>query len=105
MRPDKFTQKMQEALQAAQDVAGEFSQQEINNEHFLVALLDQADGIARPVLAKMGASREALRTRLREESDENPRREIAELSRPGRRLDPRSATRWSRSAIARPLLR
>lgn len=40
MRPDKFTQKMQEALQAAQDVASQF------NEHFLLALLDQTDGLA-----------------------------------------------------------
>jgi len=38
MRPDKFTQKMQEALQAAQDVASQFSQQEISNEHFLITL-------------------------------------------------------------------
>ena len=51
MRPDKFTQKMQEALQAAQEVAAQFSQQEISNEHFLLALLDQADGVTRPVIA------------------------------------------------------
>ena len=42
MRIDKFTQKMQEAVQASQDVASEFNQQEITNEHFLLALLDQA---------------------------------------------------------------
>ena len=54
MRIDKFTQKMQEAVQASQDVASEFNQQEITNEHFLLALLDQAEGIARPLLEKMG---------------------------------------------------
>jgi len=48
MRPDKFTQKMQEALQAAQDLASQFNQQEITNEHFLIALLDQTDGVTRP---------------------------------------------------------
>jgi len=31
MRVDRFTQKMQEALQAAQDVASQFNQQEITN--------------------------------------------------------------------------
>jgi hypothetical protein len=31
MRPDKFTQKMQEAPQAAQDSAAQFNQQEITN--------------------------------------------------------------------------
>ncbi|MEI8342372.1 MAG: Clp protease N-terminal domain-containing protein, partial [Verrucomicrobiota bacterium] len=43
MRPDKFTAKMQEALQGAQDQASKFSHQEINNEHFLLALLEQTD--------------------------------------------------------------
>ncbi len=32
MRIDKFTQKMQEAVQASQDVASEFNQQEIIRE-------------------------------------------------------------------------
>ena len=45
MRIDKFTQKMQEALQAAQDIASQFNHQEITNEHFLSALLDQSEGI------------------------------------------------------------
>ena len=65
MRIDKFTQKMQEAVQTSQDVASEFHQQEITNEHFLLALLDQAEGITRPLLEKMGLPAEALRERLR----------------------------------------
>ena len=36
---------MQEALHASQTVASEFGHQEITNEHFLIALLDQTDGI------------------------------------------------------------
>ena len=56
MRIDKFTQKMQEAVQVSQDVASEFNQQEITNEHFLLALLDQREGITRPLLEKMGVS-------------------------------------------------
>ena len=64
MRIDKFTQKMQEALQAAQDVAAELNQQEITNEHFLLALLDQTDGVTRPLLEKMGVPVEALKERL-----------------------------------------
>jgi hypothetical protein len=48
--------KMQEALQASHDVASEFNQQEITNEHSLLALLDQSEGIARPLLEKIGAS-------------------------------------------------
>jgi hypothetical protein len=38
MRPDKFTQKMQEALQTSQDVASQFNQQEIiSAEHYVLA--------------------------------------------------------------------
>ena len=54
MRPDNYTQKMQEALQAAQDIASDFNQAEITNDHFLLALLDQTDGVTRPLLEKIG---------------------------------------------------
>ncbi|MGH8095611.1 MAG: Clp protease N-terminal domain-containing protein, partial [Chthoniobacterales bacterium] len=73
MRIDKFTQKMQEAVQTSQDVAAELNQQEITNEHFLLALLDQAEGITRPLLEKMGVSAEALRERLRAALQKLPR--------------------------------
>jgi ATP-dependent Clp protease ATP-binding subunit ClpB len=73
MRPDKFTQKMQEALQAAQDVASQFNQQEISNEHFLLALLDQTDGVTRPLLEKMGVAIADLRGRLTQEVERRPK--------------------------------
>ena len=73
MRPDKFTQKMQEALQAAQEVASQFSQQEISNEHFLLALLDQTDGVTRPLLEKMGVAIADLRGRLTQELERRPK--------------------------------
>jgi len=73
MRPDKFTQKMQEALQAAQDVASQFHQQEITNEHFLIALLDQTDGVTRPLLEKMGVTVPQLRDQLNAELDRRPK--------------------------------
>src|SRR5438067_8409788 len=73
MRPDKFTQKMQEALQASQDSASEFSQQEINNEHFLLALLAQGEGVTRPILEKLGVSVTALEGRLRDALEKRPK--------------------------------
>src|SRR5438128_4073688 len=73
MRIDKFTQKMQEALPAAQDLAAQFSHQEITNEHFLSALLDQIDGIARPLLEKVGVNSNQLRDDLRVELDRRPK--------------------------------
>ncbi len=73
MRPDKFTQKMQEALQAAQDVAGNYNHQEIGNEHFLMALLDQAEGVTRPLLEKLAVTPASLRQRLDEELSRRPK--------------------------------
>jgi ATP-dependent Clp protease ATP-binding subunit ClpB len=60
MRIDRFTQKMQEGLQAAQDFASKAGHSEISNEHFLLALLEQSDGVARPLLDKMGVSSKTL---------------------------------------------
>jgi ATP-dependent Clp protease ATP-binding subunit ClpB len=51
---------MQEALQAAQDFASKAGHSEISNEHFLLALLEQPDGVARPLLEKMGIPAKSL---------------------------------------------
>jgi ATP-dependent Clp protease ATP-binding subunit ClpB len=73
MRIDKFTQKMQEALQTAQDIASRFNHQEIANEHFLSALLDQSDGITQPLLEKIGVPANRLRERLTSELERRPK--------------------------------
>jgi ATP-dependent Clp protease ATP-binding subunit ClpB len=73
MRIDKFTQKMQEALQSAQDLASQSNHQEITNEHFLSALLDQSDGITRPLLEKIGVSVTRLREGLASELEGRPK--------------------------------
>jgi len=54
MRPDKFTAKMQEAFNAAIDLASKQNQQELTNEHLLLALLEQPEGLTRPLLQKLG---------------------------------------------------
>src|SRR5437588_2833519 len=73
MRIDKYTQKMQEALQAAQDLASQANHPEITNEHFLSALLDQGGGITRPLLEKIGANVDRLRAELRTELERRPK--------------------------------
>src|SRR5437870_8795923 len=73
MRIDKFTQKMQEALQAAQDLASQLNNQEITNEHFLSSLLDQSDGITRPLLEKIGVPANRLREDLASELERRPK--------------------------------
>src|SRR5207302_643511 len=73
MRIDKYTQKMQEALQGAQDLAHQTNHPDITNEHSLTALLYQGEGITRPLLEKIGANVEQLRDRLRSELDRRPK--------------------------------
>src|SRR4051794_34772655 len=73
MRIDRYTQKMQEALQAAQDRASQLNNSEITNEHFLSALLNQSDGIARPLLEKMGANVDQLQQQLRSDLERRPK--------------------------------
>src|SRR3979411_995181 len=72
MRFDRFTQKMQEAVQAAQSVASQFHHTEITNEHFLRALLDQTDGVTRPLLEKIGISVANLYSTLNAELERRP---------------------------------
>ncbi len=73
MRIDKYTLKMQEALQAAQDLASQANHPEITNEHFFSALLDQSEGITRPLLEKIGANVDQLRGQLRSELERRPK--------------------------------
>ncbi|HSK46904.1 MAG TPA: ATP-dependent chaperone ClpB [Coriobacteriia bacterium] len=60
MRLDKLTIKSQEALEAAGGIASERNAPSLEPEHLLKALLDQADGIVRPILGKVGADPGAL---------------------------------------------
>jgi ATP-dependent Clp protease ATP-binding subunit ClpB len=49
---DKITAKMQEALQAAQQIASKSAHPELKSAHVLLALLQQDGGIAVPILEK-----------------------------------------------------
>jgi ATP-dependent Clp protease ATP-binding subunit ClpB len=53
MNIDKYTEKAQEALRSAQQLAAGFGHAEILPEHLLNALLQQPDGIVPAVLGKM----------------------------------------------------
>ncbi|MDA3935301.1 MAG: ATP-dependent chaperone ClpB [Actinomycetota bacterium] len=64
MRLDKLTIKAQEALEAAHGNADDASSQVIEPEHLLKALIDQAEGIVRPILQKIGADPDALDAEL-----------------------------------------
>ena len=56
MRLDKFTLRGQEAIQSAIELAERNQHQQVEPEHLLVAMLDQPEGIVRPVVGKLGAN-------------------------------------------------
>ncbi len=66
VRLDRLTVKAQEALQAAYGIAADAGQQIIEPEHLLKALIDQADGIVRPILQKVGADPDAIEAEVTE---------------------------------------
>jgi ATP-dependent Clp protease ATP-binding subunit ClpB len=55
-RFDKFTVKAQEALQATQEVAGRFGNQQLEPVHLLLALTEQSDGIVPAILQRLGVT-------------------------------------------------
>ena len=56
MRLDKFTLRGQEAIQSAIELAERNQHQQVEPEHLLVAMLEQPEGIVRPILGKLGAN-------------------------------------------------
>ena len=59
-RFDKFTVKAQEALQATQEIAGRFGNQQLEPVHLLLALAGQPDGIVPALLGRLGVPAGAL---------------------------------------------
>jgi ATP-dependent Clp protease ATP-binding subunit ClpB len=60
MRLDKFTVRSQEAIESAVGMAETRSHQNVEAEHLLVALLEQPEGVARPMLGKAGANADVI---------------------------------------------
>ncbi len=50
MQTDKMTPKTQAALQSAKEIALDKSHQELDGEHLLLALLQQEEGLVKPLL-------------------------------------------------------
>jgi ATP-dependent Clp protease ATP-binding subunit ClpB len=73
MDMNRFTEKSQEALQAAQSLAARLNHQQIDVEHLLLALLDQERGLAGSLLAKADVPVEALKLRVHRELEKLPR--------------------------------
>jgi len=64
MNYDKYTIKVQEALQEASSLAQNNDNPQILNEHILKALIEQKDGLVKPVLERIGVDIASLSEKL-----------------------------------------
>jgi ATP-dependent Clp protease ATP-binding subunit ClpB len=67
MNLNKFTEKAQEAILEAQGLATQYNHSQIDPEHLLLSLLQQADGVVPQIVQKLGGGPQALQQKL--ESD------------------------------------
>ncbi len=72
-RFDKLTLKAQESMQAAQDMAGKHHHQQMEVEHLLLALIEQAEGIIVPILKKLGADPSRIKGDVQEALNRLPK--------------------------------
>ena len=82
MNMNQFTQKSLEAVQAAQTLATEYGNQQIEQVHLLCALVEQEGGFVPQLLTHMGVTVESLDAALRREVEKLPK-----VSGSGRRAD------------------
>src|SRR5579862_367513 len=70
---NRFTEKLQDGLRAAQSLATKRTQQQVDADHLLLALLEQEGGLAQSILAKAGLRLETVHQRLAQELDKLPK--------------------------------
>ncbi|MEM9915147.1 MAG: ATP-dependent chaperone ClpB [Planctomycetota bacterium] len=68
----KFTQKTQEGLQTAQNLAIEHGHQAVDVEHLILALVDQADGLVPRLLDKLQRPADVVAGELKRNLDSRP---------------------------------
>ncbi len=73
MRFDKFTLKVQEALQEAQALANKYGNQGIEAEHLLAAFLSQPEGITGEILKKLGVDPKGIEDEIRKSLERLPK--------------------------------
>ena len=73
MNMNQFTQKSLEAVQSAQTIAQEYGNQQIEQAHFLYALLEQENGLIPQLLGNMGITVASFEAAARKEVEDLPR--------------------------------
>ncbi|MCX7984005.1 MAG: ATP-dependent chaperone ClpB [Bacteroidetes bacterium] len=79
MNFNKFTIKAQESVQTAQEIASNYSNQIIEPEHLLAALVQDSEGIVVPILQKVGANVNYIKIKLNEMIERLPKVQGANL--------------------------
>ncbi|HXG91360.1 MAG TPA: ATP-dependent chaperone ClpB [Blastocatellia bacterium] len=70
---NRFTEKAQEAIRSAQTLATRYSNQQIEVEHLMLALLEQEGGLVPSVLARAGINVDTLRQAIESEVNKIPK--------------------------------
>ncbi len=70
---NKYTQKSQEAILKAQQLAQDFNHQSIEPAHLLLALLQQEEGVVPAIVGKVAGSAQSLRNELTHELERRPK--------------------------------
>ena len=73
MRLDRYTQRAQEAILAAQEVAQTYNHSQIEPEHVLLTLLTQPEGVVPEIIEQVGANLQALQSQLEAELARRPK--------------------------------
>ena len=72
MNTQKLTSKSIEAIHEAQNLAQDRHHQELHQEHLLLALVEQEDGLIRSMLSPMGIQPQVLENALEEKLSRIP---------------------------------
>jgi ATP-dependent Clp protease ATP-binding subunit ClpB len=70
---NRFTEKLQEAIRAAQTKASRYGHQQLDVEHLFASLLEQEGGLAGSILTRAGVNVETLAPQLERELDRLPK--------------------------------
>ncbi|QEN08596.1 ATP-dependent chaperone ClpB [Oceanispirochaeta crateris] len=73
MASQNFTIKAQEAIAESSRLAGQYNHSLIDEEHLLLALMKQSDGVIPPLMDRLGISKESLQDELLQILSSKPR--------------------------------
>jgi ATP-dependent Clp protease ATP-binding subunit ClpB len=73
MNIDKFTEKSQQAVTAAQEIALRLGHQQVDGEHIHLALLNQEDGLIPKLISVMGENADLITSSIENELEKLPK--------------------------------